>query len=92
MGTILCMSQMWFPQEKPSNQRKVRLRLGLSSKKNPSRQRATARFSVLQKREGTLFGLMVHAPQCLHGSSSAARTNCAVEFSAKQCQNVAGED
>ena len=58
MGTILCMSQMWFPQEKPSNQRKVRLRLGLSSKKNLSRQRATARFSVLQKREGTLFGLM----------------------------------
>ena len=62
MGTILCMSQMWFPQEKPSNQRKVRLRPGLSSKKNPSRQRATARFSVLQKREGTLFGLMASSP------------------------------
>ena len=77
MGTILCMSQMWFPQEKPSNQRKTRRQLCRSSKKKPSRQRATARFSVLHKRKGTLFGLMVHASQCLHGSNSAARTNCA---------------
>ena len=77
MGTILCMPQMWFPQEKPSNQRKTRRQLCWSSKQKPSRQRATARFSVLHKKKSTLFGLMVHAPQRLHGSNSAARTNCA---------------
>ena len=91
MGTILCMSQMWFPQEKPSNQRKIRLRLVLSSKKKPSRQRATARFSVLRKRKGTLFGLIVPMlpNACPEPTQLQELTAQRVEFSANQCQNLA---